>query len=452
MIRLFRVFIPVGVLTVLLTEILLITAVYVVASYYVLEVDPTNYLLYDNGLVNIGIVLFSITIGLYLQDLYSNIYVKSTITLMQQLCLAIGAVFLIQGFISYLDATLRMPLHIMMIGSILAILSIFCWRIVFGSFMLQMVGRDRLLFVGNSSLLDDIAQYLDNHPETGLEVIGFVVDPGDLPQPNTSQVLGSMCSLQEIVTETNPARVIVGMFERRNRLPVADLLELRFAGRIIEEAASAYERVCGRVPIKELRPSQLIYSGELGPRRQTMLVQTLSNLFVAGFGIILSSPIMLLSALAVRLSSAGSGSLPPAARRFGWHPIHDLQIPVHARGFRSRHGSGLGHQGRPPRHQSGKDPSQITLRRTAAALQRSQRRDVAGRPASRAARVRQEPDANRFLTTASGTAFVPGLPDGHRSITSMAIPWKTPSSSWSMTCTTSRTSPSASISTSSCTP
>ena len=57
MIRLFRVFIPVGVLTVLLTEILLITASYVVASYYVLEVDPTNYLLYDNGLVNIGIVL-----------------------------------------------------------------------------------------------------------------------------------------------------------------------------------------------------------------------------------------------------------------------------------------------------------------------------------------------------------------------------------------------------------
>ena len=77
-------------------------------------------------------------------------------------------------------------------------------------------------------------------------------------------------SLKEIVAANNPTRLIVGMFERRNRLPVADLLELRFAGTIIEEASYAYERVCGRVPIKELRPSQLIYSGELGPRRQTM--------------------------------------------------------------------------------------------------------------------------------------------------------------------------------------
>jgi hypothetical protein len=59
------------------------------------------------------------------------------------------------------------------------------------------------------------------------------------------------------------------MFERRNRMPVADLLDLRFAGNVIEEAANTYERVCGRVCLKEIRPSQLIFSGELGPGRKT---------------------------------------------------------------------------------------------------------------------------------------------------------------------------------------
>jgi exopolysaccharide biosynthesis polyprenyl glycosylphosphotransferase len=95
------------------------------------------------------------------------------------------------------------------------------------------------------------------------------------------------------------------MFERRNRMPVADLLELRFAGRIIEEAATAYERVCGRVSIKELRPSQLIYSGELGPQRDSVFYQTISNIAVSIAGIILSAPFMLLTAIAVRLSSPG---------------------------------------------------------------------------------------------------------------------------------------------------
>ena len=57
--------------------------------------------------------------------------------------------------------------------------------------------------------------------------------------------------------------------------------------------------------LKELRPSQLIYSGELGPRRASMFYQTVINLIVATLGVIVATPIMLLTALAVRLSSAG---------------------------------------------------------------------------------------------------------------------------------------------------
>jgi exopolysaccharide biosynthesis polyprenyl glycosylphosphotransferase len=83
------------------------------------------------------------------------------------------------------------------------------------------------------------------------------------------------------------------------------LLELRFSGNVIEEAANAYERVCGRVCLKEIRPSQLIFSGELGPRPQNLLYQRISNVIVAVIGIVASSPIMLLTALAVRVSSAG---------------------------------------------------------------------------------------------------------------------------------------------------
>jgi len=59
------------------------------------------------------------------------------------------------------------------------------------------------------------------------------------------------------------------------------------------------------VCLKEVRPSDLIFSGELGPRRQNLLYQRLSNAVVAVIGLVLASPIMLLSALAVKLSSPG---------------------------------------------------------------------------------------------------------------------------------------------------
>jgi sugar transferase (PEP-CTERM system associated) len=307
MIRLFRVFIPAGTLALLVSEILLIAGSFVLAAYYVMPVDPASYLLNDGGGVSILLVLLSILIGLYLHDFYSEIYVKSRIALAQELCLAIGIAFLMQGLVSYLDSRLRMPIRVMVLGSFLAMGGIFLWRLLFSAYVAEVVGRDRLLLVGGSSLLVDIATYLADHPEKGLTVAGYVDDshePG-AERPG-GKLLGPIASLREIVAATRPTRIIVGMFDRRNRMPVSELLELRFAGHVIEEAATAYESVCGRVCVKELRPSQLIYSGELGPpRRQTLLYQTISNLLMAGIGMIVALPLMLLTALAVRLSSAG---------------------------------------------------------------------------------------------------------------------------------------------------
>jgi sugar transferase (PEP-CTERM system associated) len=307
MIRLFKVFIPVGTLTLLVSEVLLVTSAFIFATYIVLEVDPTVFLLYDGGLSRIVLVVISILVGLHFHDLYSQIQVKSRIVLIQQLCLVMGVAFLCQGLIAYLNANMRVPIRVMLVGSAIAVMAIFLWRLLFSAFAFQVVGRDRLLLVGGSPLLEDIGQYIADHPETGLEIAGYVDDrhaAGDtLP---SGEILGAMESLRDIVRTTQPHRIVVGLFERRNRMPVGELLELRFAGNIIEEAANTYERVCGRVCLKEIRPSQLIFSGELGPRPQNLLYQRFFNLLLAVVGIVLSLPIMLLTALAVRLSSPGA--------------------------------------------------------------------------------------------------------------------------------------------------
>jgi sugar transferase (PEP-CTERM system associated) len=306
MIRLFRVFVPVGTVTLLISEIVLISSAFLLATFLVLEVDPTVFLLYDSGLIRIVVVLLTILAGLHIQDLYSQYFVKSRIVLLQQLCMVMGVAFLLQGFISYLNPNLRVPIRVMLLGSAFSLTAIFFWRLFFGTYAVQVVGHDRMLLVGGSPLLEDIGQHIADHPETGLAVVGYVDDthePGVwLPG---GKLLGHMTALCDIVKATQPHRIVVGMFERRNRMPVSDLLQLRFAGHIIEEVASTYERVCGRVCIKELRPSQLIYSGELGPRPQDVVYQHVLNSLVAGIGLLLSSPFVLLTAFAVRLSSPG---------------------------------------------------------------------------------------------------------------------------------------------------
>ena len=306
MIRLFRVLVPVGTVALLLSEALLVSAAFVLATYYAIDSDPTYYLLHDSGWISILVVLVSIVMGLYFQDLYTDIYVKSRAVLLQQLIVAIGGAFLTLAFLSYLDRGLRMPLHILLPGSLLAAVTMYGWRLFFTAYAIRVVGRDRLLLLGSSPLLTDISRYILEHPEQGLQITGYVDDSYEINTPLPGgKILGHIADVHSVVNACNPTRIVVGMSERRSRAPMNDLLELRFAGHIIEEVATTYERVCGRIAIRELRPSQLIYSGELGPRRQTLIFQSVANLLVAAAGTIISLPLMLLTALMVRLSSPG---------------------------------------------------------------------------------------------------------------------------------------------------
>ena len=281
--------------------------------------------------------------GLHFHDLYSKVHVKSQIILIQQLCLVMGVAFLTQGLIAYVNSNLRVPIRVMVVGSAIAVVAIFFWRVLFSTFVLQVVGRDRLLLVGGSPLLEDIGQYITEHPESGLEIAGYLDDrhqPGT-PLPG-GKTLGPMDSLRDIVRTTQPNRIVVGMFERRNRMPVSELLELRFGGNVIEEAANTYERVCGRVCLKEIRPSQLIFSGELGPRPQNLLYQRISNVVVAVIGIIAFVAHHAAHRARRTRLLPGSGALPPDARRPRWRAVHGLQIPFHARRCRGRHRRRMG--------------------------------------------------------------------------------------------------------------
>src|ERR1051326_8748333 len=305
MIRLFRVFIPLSTLTLLISEVLLITASFVLGAYIGLVGDPAGYLLYSGGLFSIGLAVLSILMGLYLNDLYTEIRIKSTALFAQQLCLITGAAFMIQGVVSYVHRDLRMPLHVMVPGSIFTVVTIFGWRLFFNRYVVDVVGRDRLLLVGSSPTLHDIGRFVNDHPEKGLQIIGVVDDCQDSSSEPETKYLGRFEALQGVVSATRPTSIVVGLSERRQRVPVSDLLALRFGGNVIEEAPYTYERLCGRISIKELRPSQLIYSGDLMRGRNALFYQTLTNLAVAVVGIIVFLPFMLLTAIAVKLSSAG---------------------------------------------------------------------------------------------------------------------------------------------------
>ena len=306
MIRLFRVFVPTSVLALLISEAILITFCYVFAAFFTLDNDPEIFLLYENGLWRIGIVAGSIMLGVYFHDLYWQFRIKSRLVLIQQFCFVLGIAFLSQALLSYLHLpNWTLPKWLMIGGSALVLILLPSWRVVYSRFALKALGYQRLLFLGSSPIAREIALHLQEVPQLGLLPIGFVDDAPEGSSGLPASRLGSIPDLQKVVEEAKPDRIVVGMSERRQRLPVELLLDLRFSGIRIEDALTTYETAFGRVCTRVLRPSQLVFSSDLGPRQKSVQWQSFYSFLFAMAVLIPALPFMLISALLVRLTSAG---------------------------------------------------------------------------------------------------------------------------------------------------
>jgi sugar transferase (PEP-CTERM system associated) len=194
----------------------------------------------------------------------------------------------------------------MMYGSLIALVLVPTWRIVFHNVVMTAIGSQKLLFLGTSLAVRQIIGRIVERPELGFSALGYV----DHTRETTDDLaavpwLGCIADLETVVLAQRPDMIVVGMTERRQILPIERLLDLRFSGIHITEAANTYESIFHRVSTRDLRPSQLIFSSELGPRAGSIALQSSYSFLLGAIGIVLTFPLMAATAVLVRITSPG---------------------------------------------------------------------------------------------------------------------------------------------------
>ncbi len=298
--------IPSTIWALLVSEASLVFTAYVAAAYLLIDVDPLQWVLNESGLFRILILLVWIVVGLYFQDLYSNFRIRSRFVLVQQVSLVLGTAFLFQALVSYVLPHLLLPRWLMVTGSSAVIVLVPVWRYVYSQLVIQEPSTQRVLFLGASPLAQEIAHWLIERTELGSSVVGFLADQAELESLPKAWRIGPPAELTDTVERVKPDRIVVGFVERRQRMPVQELLTISFAGIPVEEAATTYESVFQRVSMMHFRPSQLIFSRELGPKPSRLKFQLIYSTFLGAVGLIIAAPIMLVVALLVRLTSPGA--------------------------------------------------------------------------------------------------------------------------------------------------
>jgi len=244
----------------------------------------------------------------YLFDLYDFIVMFDRRELVLRLVQALGLAWIALALLFYAYPQLMLGRSISLIALPLAIALMVGWRITIHWFLGHPDFGERILIVGSGDLAVEVAREVLARPDAGYRIIGFVgTDEEQLGQSLINpRVIGMTNQLEEIVKCEGIDRIVVAMGERRAQLPTDKLLKLGLSGDVsIEEGATFYERVTGRVSLDMIRPSWLIFTGRGRQVRLAALSRSAVHRLVALIGMFLSLPIGALTAILIKIDSRG---------------------------------------------------------------------------------------------------------------------------------------------------
>lgn len=187
----------------------------------------------------------------------------------------------------------------------LAIAALFLIRLA----LTQSAGADafkrRILVLGAGARAARL-RALAEAPGSGIDVVGFVAMTGNERTIAEAVPREAIANLSDHVVALRAGEVVLAMEERRNALPLADLLRVKTTGVHVNDIASFIERETGRVDLATTNPSVLIFSdGFSAGQRISKVGKRLFDIVASLIVLVVGLPLALIAALAVKLDSKG---------------------------------------------------------------------------------------------------------------------------------------------------
>jgi sugar transferase (PEP-CTERM system associated) len=169
--------------------------------------------------------------------------------------------------------------------------------------------RQRVLIVGTGPEAYAVAGDLRALTRASNNVIGFYPSSDDVPAHSAGSgppVFSREASIEELVTRHRIDQIIVAEREQRGGgVPMDQLLACRIRGIPVIDLAGFYERAKSEVPIDSLKASWLVYGHGFAQGTMQRLVKRAFDIVCSSVLLLLTSPVMLLTVLAIRLDSPG---------------------------------------------------------------------------------------------------------------------------------------------------
>ncbi len=305
MIRLFKHYIPNAVLLLALFDVVLLFGAAEFGWIYRAQqigmaVDPIVTRIPQMLSFVASLELAMIAVGVYGADALQSNRVATARLLV---AVSLGTIFL--SVIFFLVPSLTFWRSNLLYAMLASFVALFALRILLGKTLGSQVFKRRVVVLGAGPRAERL-KLLSKKPGSGFVVVGYVsMSEANRVIPEAI-ARDAIYNLADHVVLLNASEVVLALEERRNALPLKDLLRIKTTGVHVNEISTFLERETGRVDLQSVNPSWLIFSdGFSSGRMLSSMFKRLFDITASLILLALTLPLILLGALAVKLESKG---------------------------------------------------------------------------------------------------------------------------------------------------
>ena len=257
------------------------------------------------------IVLITVVcqVCLYYNDLY-DFEVASTIPEISiRLLQALGITSIALAAIYYLFPLVILDQKIYVLSIIFLMVFIVLWRIGYIQMLNRGMFNEKIIILGSSSLALDIYNVISRTIDCGYTVTNIIPDnedenqdlnlPEEIVKPKGEETL---CSLS---LKTDIKKIVVALKEKRGNFPIQELVQCRTAGVEVLEGSTFYEMLTGKVLVRKINPSWLIFSEGFRKSKFKTRLKRFEDIFLSSIMLFLLSPLLLIVAVLIKIDSKG---------------------------------------------------------------------------------------------------------------------------------------------------
>jgi exopolysaccharide biosynthesis polyprenyl glycosylphosphotransferase len=301
-----------------LSEVLLATLAFLMAMVvYQGTLNTRIALHYEGGGVKLALAVAVSAACMYCFDLYDSMVLRSRRETFTRVIQALGSVCIVLACIYTVFPATRIDHHIVLTGVALSGSLLLLARRLFLFINSRPALMERVVILGDGQLAQVLLDQLEERRELGFRVVCQLTEEQEW---NGREGFGQDSfpqELQRLIRAQRVERIIVAMGDRRGRLPVEALLELKKEGMKIQDGAELFEIITGKVALDSLRPSTLLFSPGFQVARHFLIFKRLCAIVLSSIGLVVTLPLMLLITFAIRYDSPGPAVF--RQRRIGKH-------------------------------------------------------------------------------------------------------------------------------------